>query len=94
MRPRKLKTPKVFEYCDLEADADSWIELSLGAYCDQFDAAEEAAERIWNNGDSDTQEAFSHGLPIVIREKGTENIFGFELTVEFSPMFSVKEKPL
>ena len=94
MRPRKEKPMKIYEYCVPSVWPNEWFEVEVKGHHDEFDAAEEAAERVWNNMDSDgTNAMLATTTQFIVRLKGSgeEDMHLFEIDVETSPLFHVSQ---
>lgn len=90
MRPRKPGKVKLFEYCLADAADLPWTEIPLPESCDEFDAAEEASQKAWDDSDGDGHNAFEQGETLLIRLKGTKDIFKFKVEVDYEPQFYIK----
>lgn len=91
MRERKPLTQKTYYYATTsDQDVTSWTEVLVPNNFDEYDVAEEIAQKLWDNGDTETQNEFELGTTIKVREKGSENITTFKVEVDYEPQFYVK----
>ncbi len=91
MWKRKDRPMKIYEYSIVGQASDAWATVSIPFDGDEFDVAEELAEKLYEQGDGDTHEEFYHGVKILVREKGSEKTTEFKIEVDYEPAFYVSE---
>lgn len=90
MWKRKEKKLKVYEYCLVGEDNSTFLQVSYPIDYDEFDVAEEVAQYLWDQGDSDGHDELEHGKKILVREKGSDKVTEFTIEVDWEPQFYIR----
>lgn len=90
MWKRKEQKLKFYEYSTPGEANTSWTEVSYPLHYDEYDVAEEVAQYLWDQGDSDGHDELEHGKKILVREKGSDKVTEFTIEVDWEPQFYVR----